>query len=180
MAYESLGNPSRSCFLRNALRAILLVLALILILPKTVQPGAVLRIGDPVPRVMMNDLMGKKITVPDSVKGNVAIIHFWAEGCSSCAKEMPALESLYTAFKKKGLLVIAVNVGQSPDKVTAFIRKMRVTYPVALDPENNTAKQYGALVLPMTFFLDRNGFIKYKILGEATEEILKKLVIKML
>lgn len=180
MAFENLRNPDRSCFRRSALRGLLLVLLLVLLLPKTALPGVVLRIGEPVPRVMINDLMGKKITIPDSVEGNVALIHFWTEGCSSCAREMAELESLYAAYRRRGLIVVAVNVGQSPDRVSAFIRKLRVTYPVVLDQENNTAKQYGAVVLPMTFFLDRNGIIKYKILGEATEEILKKLVLKLL
>jgi thiol-disulfide isomerase/thioredoxin len=128
----------------------------------------------------MNDLAGMKMTIPESIKGKVVIIHFWAEGCSSCAREMPALEALYAEYKSKGLIVVAVNVGQQRDAVSAFIKKMGVSYPVVLDPESIAARNYGVFGLPRTFFLDRTGRIKYKILGEASEKTLKKLVLKIL
>ena len=93
---------------------------------------------------------------------------------------MPALESLYAEYKSNGFIVVAVNVRQQRDAVTAFIRKMGISYPLALDPESIAARNYGVFGLPPTFFLDRAGRIKYKILGEASEKTLKKLVLKIL
>jgi peroxiredoxin len=170
----------RAYIQRQTLHLLILALTLILAHPKAALSESALMIGDPAPRVTMNDLAGMKMTIPDSVRGKVVIIHFWAEGCSSCAREMPALESLYAEYKSKGLIVVAVNVGQQTNAVSAFIRKMGLSYPVVLDPESTAAGSYGVFGLPRTFFLDRTGRIKYKILGEASEKTLKKLVLKIL
>ncbi len=159
---------------------IALVLTIILAHPKPALSEPALMIGDPAPRVALNDLAGMKTTIPDSFRGKVLIIHFWTAGCSSCAREMPALESLSAEYKSKGLIVVAVNVGQQKDTVSALVSKMGISYPVVLDPESIAARNYGVLGLPRTFFLDRAGRIKYKILGEASEKTLKKLILKIL
>ena len=165
---------------RQTLQSLILVFAVILAYPQVALSEPALMIGDPAPRVVLNDMAGVKMTIPDSLKGKVVIVHFWAEGCSSCAREMPALESLYAEYKDKGFIVVAVNVGQKKDAASAFVKKMGISYPVLLDPESNAARNYGVFGLPRTFFLDRAGRIKYKILGEASEKTLKKLVLKIL
>ncbi len=157
-----------------------LVLSLAMMRPVVASSASSLMIGDPAPKVVLDDLAGMKITIPDSMKGKVVIIHFWVEGCSSCAREMPALESLYAEYKSSGLVVVAVNVGQQKDAVSAFVRKTGINYPVMLDPESIAARNYEVFGLPRTFFLDRAGRIKYKILGEASEKTLRKLVLKLL
>ena len=171
---------ARAYILRQTLQLLILVFAIVLAHPKAALSEPALMIGDPAPRVALNDIAGMKMTIPDSLKGKVVIVHFWAEGCSSCAREMPALESLYAGYKSKGLVVVAVNVGQQKDSVSAFIKKTGINYPVLLDPESIAARTYGVFGLPRTFFLDRAGRIKYKILGEASEKTLKKLALKIL
>jgi len=170
----------RAYIRRQTLHLLILAFAIILAHPKTALSESALMIGDPAPRVALNDLAGGRMTIPDSLKGKVVIIHFWAEGCSSCALEMPAFESLYAEYKSKGLIVVAVNVGQQRDAVSAFIKKMGLSYPVVLDPDSIAARNYGVFGLPRTFFLDRAGRIKYKILGEASEKTLRKLVLKII
>jgi thiol-disulfide isomerase/thioredoxin len=123
---------------------------------------------------------GSSINVPDDIKGRVAIIHFWTEGCSSCMREMPEMESLYSAHKDKGLSIIAVNVGQEREAVEASIRNMKITYTVALDRDGKASRKYQVSALPRTFFLDRNGVVRYNLFGEANEALLKQLVDKLL
>ncbi len=170
----------RAYIQRQSLLVLTLVFIIILAHPKASLSEPTLMIGDPAPRVALNDLAGMKMTIPDSFKDKVVIVHFWTEGCSSCAREMPALESLSAEYGSKGLIVVAVNVGQQKDAVAAFVRKTGISYPVVLDPESIAARTYGVIGLPRTFFLDRAGRIKYKILGEASEKTLKKLVLKIL
>ncbi len=135
-----------------------------------------LKIGDPPPRFTLAGLDGKTVTVPDDLAGKAVVIHFWADWCPYCLDEMPVLESLYRQYRQQGLVIYAVNVGQGADAAKAFVDRVRISYPVLLDREGRTAKQYGVLGLPRTFFLDRKGLIKYKLLGEASEDMLRKLV----
>lgn len=139
-----------------------------------------LMIGDAPPRVTLPDLKGSLTTIPDDLKGKVVIIRFWADWCSSCAEEMPALESLYKELKGKGLFIVAVNVGQTKEKVEAFVNKKKITYSVLLDQDTKTARKYGVVGLPKTFILDKKGLIKYKLLGDASQETVRKLVLKII
>ena len=45
-----------------------------------------------------------------SLKGKVVYIDFWASWCEPCKKEVPALNSLYKRYAKRGLIVVGVNV----------------------------------------------------------------------
>jgi cytochrome c biogenesis protein CcmG, thiol:disulfide interchange protein DsbE len=139
-----------------------------------------LKIGDPPPRFSLQDTQGRTVTAPGDFAGNTVVVHFWADWCPYCLEEMPVLDKLYQQYKKQGLMVYAVNVGQGLDAARAYVSRMKITYPVLLDTDGKTAKSYGVLGLPRTFFIDRKGNIKYKLLGEASGETLRKLVLNTL
>ena len=138
-----------------------------------------LKIGDPPPSFTLQDLEGRMVT-PADFKGKAVVMHFWADWCTYCLEEMPVLDGLYRQYRDRGLMIYAVNVGQGRDAAKAFVQKMNVAYPVLLDSDSRTAKSYGVLGLPRTFFIDRKGNIKYKLLGEASGETLRKLVLNTL
>lgn len=144
-----------------------------------VAQAAPLKIGDSAPAITLTDLNGHAVSIPEDLKGKAVIIHFWVDSCIFCLEEMPALERLYKEFQGKGLIIVAINVGQTPDRVKAFVGKVRVSYPVLLDSDKRMAKMYGVQGFPRTFMLNRKGIIKYKILGDATEDTLKKLVLNL-
>jgi cytochrome c biogenesis protein CcmG/thiol:disulfide interchange protein DsbE len=139
-----------------------------------------LKIGDPPPSFSLQDTEGRTVVAPKDFTGKTVVVHFWADWCTYCLEEMPVLDSLYRQYRDKGLVVYAVNVGQGLDAARAFVNKMKVTYPVLLDSDSRTAKSYGVLGLPRTFFIDRKGNIKYKLLGDASGETLRKLVLNTL
>lgn len=148
-------------------------------LVEAAEEGA-LKIGDPPPKIILSDLNGHTMTIPGDFKGKVVIIHFWAVWCSRCLEELSALQSIYINHKQKGLVVIAINQGQSKEEVRSFVKKLGITYPVSLDPDKKLGKQYGVSVLPRTFILQRNGLMKYKIVGETDQDQLRKLIMKVL
>jgi peroxiredoxin len=139
-----------------------------------------LKIGDPPPPFSLQDTEGRTVTAPGDFRGKTVVVHFWADWCPYCLEEMPVLENLYRQYGKQGLVVYAVNVGQGLAAARAYINRVNITYPVLLDPEGKTAKSYGVLGLPRTFFIDRKGAIKYKLLGEASGDTLRRLVLNTL
>lgn len=142
--------------------------------------GRPLRIGDPPPAVSLKDINGSLVRIPEDIRGKVALLHFWAGGCSSCREEMPAMESLYSSYGRKGLVILAVNVGQGKDTVKRLVRGMGISYPVLLDSDREAARKYDVVGVPRTYLVDRNGVIRYRILGAASAEVLKKQVISLL
>src|SRR5574340_890406 len=129
---------------------------------------ATLRIGSTLPPVTLSGISRTTVRIPDIIKGKVAILHFWQIGCSSCRLEMPAMDELYGQYRRKGLEVLAVNVGQKRETVKTFAAELRGSYPILLDPEGKNAKLYGVTDLPRTHVIDRQGIIRYRILGGAT------------
>jgi cytochrome c biogenesis protein CcmG/thiol:disulfide interchange protein DsbE len=142
--------------------------------------SAALRIGDTIPPVTLSGIDGAPVRIPESLKGKVVILHFWQIGCSSCKLEMPAMDDLYGKYRRKGLEVLAVNVGQKKEAVTAFAAELRVSYPLLIDPDEKNARLFGVADVPRTYVIDRSGVVRYRILGSAMPEILKKLILSLL
>ena len=87
---------------------------------------------------------------------------------------MKAIEPIWQARQGDGLLVLAVNAGQEAADITKFVADLGVSYPVLLDPGAKIARAYGVTGLPMTFFIDRSGVVRGRILGEADEAAFRR------
>lgn len=142
--------------------------------------AAPLRIGDTVPSILFPSANSTTVRVPESLNGKVVILHFWQIGCTSCRLEMPAMDDLYSKYRRKGLEILAINVGQQQKAVKSFASDLRVSYPILMDAVGKSASLYGVTDVPRTYVIDRNGMIRYRILGGATPEILKKLILSLL
>ncbi|MCE5263970.1 MAG: TlpA family protein disulfide reductase [Deltaproteobacteria bacterium] len=157
------------------------ILLLVLVLLVASSPAeADLRIGSAVPQATIPDVNGGSVRIRERLMGKVALLHFWQIGCSSCKLEMPAMDTLYTQYRKKGLEILAVNVGQKKESVQAFAAELAVSYPLLIDPEQKNARLLGVTDVPRTYVIDRNGIVRYRILGGATTETLKKLILSLL
>lgn len=158
-----------------------LLLVLAFALPEAATcAAATLRIGATLPPIILSRINQTDVRIPDDIRGKVVILHFWQIGCSSCQLEMPAMDELYAKYRKKGLEILAVNIGQQKEAVKAFAAEIGVSYPILIDPDGKGAKLYGATDVPRTYIIDRNGVVRYRILGSATTEMLKKLILSLL
>ncbi len=96
--------------------------------------GYIVKVGDKAPDVHLTLTTGKTLTL-DQLKGKVVILQFTASWCSVCRKEMPHLENeIWLPNKDNDLMLIGVDYDEPLDKVVAFKKQMKITYPMALDP----------------------------------------------
>jgi len=153
------------------------VLVVALFLPPGLPTAdAALKTGDAFPKTAVSDRQGKPVALPDDFKGKVVLIHFWATWCPFCIKEIRALESMYGLYRDKGLMPFSVNVGEDNQTIAAFLKNETISYPILMDPNSEAARQCGVTGLPTTFICDRNGLIKFKIIGEITKSGLERLL----
>jgi cytochrome c biogenesis protein CcmG, thiol:disulfide interchange protein DsbE len=169
------GKESHRSTLGMCLSAVLLVLW-----AATGVAEAALRIGGVPPSITLSGVDGVPVKIPESLKGKVALLHFWRIGCASCGLEMPAMNDLYGRYQRKGLEILAVNVGQRRESVKAFAVELGVSYPILIDLDGKSATLYGVTDVPRTYVIDRSGVVRYRILGGAAPEILKKLILSLL
>jgi hypothetical protein len=77
--------------------------------------GGGTRIGDKPPEIRLPGPSGGQVTL-DQQKGKVVVLYFWSDLCS-CAEKLPKLNKFYRQNKDRGLVIIAVNVGQTEGRV---------------------------------------------------------------
>lgn len=82
---------------------------------------------------------------------------------------MKGIEQVYQRHKGKDLRIVAINAGQDKAAINAFIAKVGFTYPALLDETSDIARRYGVVGLPTTYFIDAQGVVRGKIVGEADE-----------
>jgi len=116
-------------------------------------------------------LSGTPIRLDDS-RGKVVLVNFWATWCPPCRLEMPALQALYARYQGQRFEILAVNLQEQDDRVSAFVDEMGLTFPVIIDRSGDLSNAYSVTSLPTTFIVDREGIIRDRIVGGPLAEAL--------
>lgn len=140
---------------------------------------AQLKIGEKAPELAALDLNYSAVKLFD-FRGKVVVLRFWSTGCKACVAEMPKIDEFSKRYRDRGLAVVAVNVGDTKEKVADFVKSLKISYPVLLDEANLTARKYRVTAVPTTCFIDRNGIAKKIVFGEMMQGQLEKTVRELL
>ena len=120
----------------------------------------------PTPDFTLSDPAGKQLSLK-GFRGKIVFLNFWASWCLPCREEMPAMERLYQEFKNRDFVILAVNVKDKRNDALAFIKELKLTYPVGLDPEGKVGLLYGAWGLPTTYLIGPKGEGLARVWGPA-------------
>jgi peroxiredoxin len=147
-----------------AVAAITIVLAIVLLRPAA-KSTKIIGEGDRAPDFTLQAVDGRTVTL-SSLRGKIVMVHFWATWCPPCVDEIPTLDRLYRDMFGKDFELLAVSVDENgATGIVPFVQRNRLVLPVLLDPDHAVAKRYGTFKFPETYILDRNGTVKYKIIG---------------
>ncbi|GAB6254994.1 TlpA disulfide reductase family protein [Peribacillus sp. NPDC101481] len=124
-----------------------------------------LKIGAKAPNFSLKTLDGKQVELSD-YKGKKVMLNFWATWCPPCKKEMPDMEK-YTQQAGDDVVVLAVNIDPEND-VQAFVEDNGITFTIPLDSQsakNPVNERYKILSIPTTYFIDKQGIIRNKVIS---------------
>ncbi len=126
-----------------------------------------IKVGERAPNFTLQNLDGDEVSL-DDFRGQPVLINFWYTACGPCRQEMPEFEQVYQLEKDAGFVILAVNAGTfepSVDDIGPFMEQYDLTFPVVLDKDGNTLKEYGILGYPTSYLIDGNGVIVAKQTG---------------
>ena len=111
---------------------------------------------------------GSAGAVIQSLRGPM-VLNVWGSWCTSCLAEMPEFVSFYGKAKGKVQLVGVAVEEAAPANSQRFIEKHGMTWPNFYDRENKTRGYFG-MGVPVTWFIDVTGEVKYKKIGVIKSE----------
>ena len=121
---------------------------------------------------ILQDLNGNKVSMED-YRGKIVFLNFWATWCPPCRVEMPSMEKLYNEFKSKDFTILAIDLQEDAATVKTFKEQYKLNFPILLDSDGSVALIYGAMSIPTTYLIDRDGYLLGGALGPrdwATED----------
>jgi len=124
-------------------------------------------------------LDGRSFVLPRDGDGKVVALHFWS-GNAGGGAFLPALDELWRERGERGLLLLAVDVGENRAAAVAALGKRRLGYPVVLDPESALARAYGVTELPATVLIDREGRVRSRIPGSVPFAVVRSALASLL
>jgi peroxiredoxin len=117
--------------------------------------------GKTAPDFQLKSLAGETISIGE-LRGRPVLLNFWATWCSPCRHEMPFLQEVFEDedWQKRGLVIVAVNLGETAPAVRQFMEANRLSFTVLLDTEGKVGALYNTAAIPTTFFIDNGGIIR--------------------
>jgi cytochrome c biogenesis protein CcmG, thiol:disulfide interchange protein DsbE len=99
-------------------------------------------------------------------RGKLVVLNFWASYCGSCVEEIPDLDRLQQRIRSRGGVLLGVSVDENCASFDDFLRKHPVAFQTVCDPTNKKVSlDYGTVMIPETYVIDRQGRIDRKIIG---------------
>lgn len=132
--------------------------------------------GDPAPSFRLQARGGDTFSFPRDLGGDPALLLFCTDSCPYCVEEMRDVEALFPDLQKRGLSVLAINVGESHEAIDAMQADSPIPYPVLFDNDSRVAQRYGVNAYPAAHVIDREGKVFRKILGRMSPEVLLAVV----
>ena len=128
------------------------------------------------PDFTVYDAEGNEVHLTDFV-GKPIVLNFWASWCGPCKMEMPDFNEKYLELGEEvQFLMINMTDGSRETVAIAseFIKESGYSFPVFYDTKMDAANTYGAYSLPMTFFIDAEGYPVARATGAIDAETLMR------
>lgn len=151
------------------------------------QQGTV-QVGDQIPDFTLSLFDGYKFEGNSEIKlsellGKVVVINFWASWCKPCEQEAAELEQAWLYYKPRGdVLFLGIDYVDTEPEARVYLKKFEITYPNGPDMGTRISQLFRIKGVPETYFIDREGVLRYIKVGpfqsvEQVHAVIKPLLV---
>lgn len=122
------------------------------------------------------DKDGNEVHLSDYI-GKPVVLNFWASWCGPCKMELPDFQEKYLEHGEEvQFLMINLTDGarETMDGAAAFVSGQGYTFPVFYDTKSSASAAYGTYSIPVTYFIDSEGYAVGRAVGAIDGETLQR------
>lgn len=128
-------------------------------------------VGDIAPPLSGTSLEGRTVSLAD-FRGKPVIVNFWASWCGPCIREFPVLKD--AEVKHPGLVILGVIYQDDAAAAKTFADQLSADWVSITDPDGSRASAYLVAAPPQSYFIDGQGIVRSRQIGEITAEDLER------
>jgi peroxiredoxin len=135
--------------------------------------------GHAAPGAAWRAMDGSIVSLGDLKGHTPVVLLFWATWAAPSAEAMPDLRNYAAEFSKKGVRIVALNVGETPDQIDAFVQRIGYDGELGLDSRAETMAAFGLESTPSVVLIDRQGVVRgvwQGLEGDAKKKIFEATV----
>jgi cytochrome c biogenesis protein CcmG/thiol:disulfide interchange protein DsbE len=130
-------------------------------------------VGEEAPALVVPQVGGGTIDLTN-LRGKPVWVNFMATNCPPCLDEFPLMNGFLARYGDDGLVILAIDVKEEEGVVAAFADRLSATFPLGLDSDGSAQERWGALALPVHFWIDKDGIIRDGALGGIGPDIMAR------
>ncbi|MCC6489607.1 MAG: peptidoglycan DD-metalloendopeptidase family protein, partial [Candidatus Hydrogenedentes bacterium] len=112
---------------------------------------------------------GQTVALSD-FQGHVVLVHFWSTWAGFPYEDMASLQALYEELSSECFALLAVNLGEPLDVVSAFRAETGLTFPIVMDEHEELAGLFAVSVYPSSYLVNEGGEIVETYYGPLTSQ----------
>ena len=125
-----------------------------------------LKVGQQAPGLTVARVGGGTVDLA-SLRGKPVWLAFTASWCPSCRDEMSLMDAAAAQYGSQ-LQIVAVDVREDAATAASLVAQTGFVATMGIDADGTAQQTFNALVLPMHYFIDKGGVIRYVLFGEGT------------
>jgi cytochrome c biogenesis protein CcmG, thiol:disulfide interchange protein DsbE len=130
-------------------------------------------VGEQAPALVVPQVGGGTIDLTN-LRGKPVWVNFMATNCPPCLDEFPLMNGFQARYADDGLVIMAIDVKEDEGAVAAFAEGLSATFPLGLDSDGSAQQRWGALALPVHFWIDKDGIIRDGALGGIGPDVMAR------
>ncbi len=131
------------------------------------------RVGQSAPPLVVPRMGGGTIDLTE-LRGRPVWVNFMGTYCPECRDEFPLMSGFAARYAETGLAVVAVDVREDEATVAAFATEVGAIFPIGLDSDGAAQRAWGAYGLPVHYWIDADGIVRYGALGGIGPDLMAR------